>query len=132
MVGHDAVVKQRFIRVGDELADDDSVVVRGGELDAEDLRADATRHQVIYGTYGISVFAIRDVTFDELAQQSPLVRFEFLTLITAAAIRNADLQLEPTGRNRRHFTIVFDELEDGLARLCACEHEVRLNPYHEE
>jgi hypothetical protein len=124
-------VKQRLIREGDELADDESVVVRGGELNASDLRADATRHQVIYGTYGVSVFAIRDTTFDELAQQSPLVRFELLTLITAGVLRGASLRLEPTGRNSRHFTIAFDDLEDGVARLCGCEHQVRVNPYHE-
>jgi hypothetical protein len=29
----------------------------------------------IYGVYGILVFAVRDVSLDELAQQVPLVRF---------------------------------------------------------
>lgn len=78
------------------------------------------------------MFAIREITFDELAQQSPLVRFEFLTLITAGVLRGASLRIEPTGRNRRHFSIGFDDLEDGVARLRACEHQVRVNPYHEE
>ncbi len=37
------------------------------------LRADAVRyHHSIYGTYGISVFTVRDATLDELAQQVPL------------------------------------------------------------
>jgi len=35
----------------------------------------------IYGVYGISVFAVRDVTVDELAQQVPLVRFDRLSLV---------------------------------------------------
>jgi len=39
--------------------------VRGGELDREILRTDALRNHAIYGTYGISVFAVRDLTFDE-------------------------------------------------------------------
>lgn len=62
-------MKQRFIRVGDELADDVTVVVRGGVLDAVLLREDALRNYAIYATYGISVFAARDLTVDELAQQ---------------------------------------------------------------
>lgn len=124
-------MKQRFLREGDTLADDEAVVVRGGELTADLLRADAVRHHHAYGTYGISVFALRDITFDELAQQAPLVRFEHLTLMTARVLRGAGLRLEPTGRNPRHFTIAFDDLDEGVSRLCACEHQVRVNPYHE-
>ena len=58
------------------------MLVRGGDLDPDILRADAMRYHSIYGTYGISVFALRDVTVDELAQQVPLVRFDRLTLLT--------------------------------------------------
>lgn len=95
------------------------------------LRADAVRNHAVYGTYGISVFALRDATLDELAQQLPLVRFERLTLMIVGAIRSARLRLEPTGRNPRHFDVAFDDLDDGVARLCACEHQVVPNPYHE-
>lgn len=124
-------MKQRFLRAGDELADDESVVVRGGELDRQILRTDALRNHAIYGSYGISVFAIRDVTLDELAQQPPLVRFERLTLITVGVLRQAGLRLEPTGRNPRHFDVTFDDLDDGVDRLCNCGHRVVTNPYHE-
>lgn len=124
-------MKQRFVREGDELRDDDVVVIRGGLLDPDILRTDALRNHAVYGTYGISVFAMRDATLDELAQQAPLVRFERLTLMTVGAIRSAGLRLEPTGRNVRHFDVGFDDLEDGVARLCACEHLVVDNPYHE-
>lgn len=41
--------KQRHLRLGDHLDDDDTVVIRGGELDPEVLRADAERYQAIYG-----------------------------------------------------------------------------------
>jgi hypothetical protein len=124
-------VKQRFLRPGDELRDDDVVVVRGGELDPEVLTADAERNHSIYGIYGISVFALRDVTLDELAQQPPLVRFERLTLMTVSTLRATQLRLEPTGRNPRHYDVTFDDLHDGVRRLCACEHRVVVNPYHE-
>jgi hypothetical protein len=49
--------------------------VRGGELDPEVLRADAQRYHEVYGIYGISVFAVRGLPLDEIAQQVPLVRF---------------------------------------------------------
>lgn len=42
-------------------------------LDPEVLRVDAERYHGIYGSYGISVFAVRDATLEELAQQTPLV-----------------------------------------------------------
>lgn len=44
------------------------------------------RYHNVYGSYGISVFAARDATLDELAQQVPLVRFARLTLIKVAAV----------------------------------------------
>jgi hypothetical protein len=124
-------MKQRFIRVGDELADEVTVVVRGGALDAAMLRQDALRNYAIYATFGISVFAARDLTVDELAQQAPLIRLEQLTLMTVRALRVAGLRLEPTGRNPRHFDIGFDDLDDGIARLLGCEHRTVVNPYHE-
>lgn len=125
------MTKRRHVRLGDSLDDEDIVVVRGGELDADILRADAMRHHDIYGTFGISVFAAQDVTVDELAQQSPLVRFEVLTLVSVRVIRAASLRIEPTGRNPRHFTVAFDDLDSGVRRLTGCEHERWNNPYHD-
>lgn len=124
-------MKQRFIRLGDQISDDEEVVVRGGDLDSGVIRTDAARYHSIYGIYAISVFVLRGVTLDELAQESPLVRFATLTVMRAGVIRSAGLRLEPTGRNRRHFSVVFDELDDGVARICGCEHRVAANPYHE-
>jgi hypothetical protein len=124
-------MKRRFLRSGDELRDDESIVVRGGELEAKAIRADAARYFEVYETYGISVFALRDITLDELAQQSPLVRFKKLTIATAGVLRAAGFRLEATGRDRRHFTVAFDDLDSGVAALCLCEHRVWDNPYHE-
>jgi hypothetical protein len=127
-----AVVKQRFLRVGDDLADDVTIVVRGGTLDRELLRQDALRNHAVYATFGISVFAARDLTVDELAQQAPLIRFEQLTLMSAGALRASGLRLEATGRNPLHFDIGFDDVEDGISRLISCEHRTITNPYHEQ
>ena len=43
-----------------------------------------------------------------------------------------DAQPTPVGRNPRHFDISFDQLDDGIERLCHCDHVVVDNPYHED
>jgi hypothetical protein len=118
------------VREGDVL-DDGITLVRGGELERDVLRDDAIRYHSVYGSYGISVFAARGATVEELAQQVPLVRFAKLTLITVAAVRGAGLRLEPTGRNPRHYTLAFDDLDQGTAALAGCSHGVVPNSYHD-
>ncbi len=130
-LGHDERVKRRHLRIGDELSDATAVVVRGGLLDSTLLRDDALRNHSIYGTYGVSVFAVRDLTVDELMQLAPLIRFPHVTVVRVGALRAAGLRLEPTGRNPRHYDIAFDDLAEGVRRLCGCEHDVVANPYHE-
>jgi len=124
-------MKLRRLREGDVLEDGDVVLVRGGDLDPDILRADAMRYHSIYGTYGISVFALRDVTVDELAQQVPLVRFDRLTLLTVGDVLAAGMRLEPTGRNPCHYTVGFDDLDDGVRRLVGCPRQVVPNAYHD-
>jgi hypothetical protein len=41
------MAKQRHLRHGDHLEEDDTVVVRGGELDPESLRFDAERYHAL-------------------------------------------------------------------------------------
>ena len=50
-------MKLRRLRDSDVLENDDIVLVRGGDLDPDILRADAARYHSVYGVYGISVFA---------------------------------------------------------------------------
>lgn len=125
------MTKRRHVRDGDHIDDGTTIVIRGGVLDAAALRVDAQRYHDIYGEYGISVFAARDATIDELAQVVPLVRFETLTLVRVGALRAAGFRLDPTGRNPRHFTVAFDDLDEGVAALLSCEHLLWANPYHE-
>jgi len=123
-------VKQRYIRPGDELSDDTVIVVRGGTLADVDVLDDALAAFEVYGVYAVSVFALVDTTMDELAQEPPLVRFEWLTLMTAGAVRHAGLCLLPTGRRKLQYSIEFDDLREGVARLQSCEHQTVVNPYH--
>jgi hypothetical protein len=124
-------MKLRRLREGDVLDDGRITLVRGGELEPGALRANALRYHGLYGSYGISVFAVRGAALEEMAQQVPLVRFARLTLIKVAAVRGAGLRLEPTGRNPRHYTMGFDDLDQGLAALAGCECQVVPNPYHD-
>lgn len=125
-------MKQRYIRPDDRLDDETSVVVRGGLLDRELLLRDAQRMHDVYGIYGVSVFAVREIPLDELAQQSPLVRFSALTLVKVGALRAAGLTLEATGRHPQHFSIVLADLVGGVDSLAACEHRTVDNPYHDD
>jgi hypothetical protein len=113
-------VKLRRLREADVLEDKGTALVRGGDLDPDVLRADALRYHGIYGVYGISVFAVRDATLEELAQQVPLIRFERLTQMTVGDVIAIGLHLEPTGRNPHHWTVSFADLDGGVRRLAAC------------
>ena len=64
------------------------------------------------------------------AQEPPLIRFAVLTLVRVGA-RDVGFRLEPSGRNTRHFTVAFDDLDAGVAALVRCEHQRWDNPYHE-
>ena len=88
-------MKLRRLRDGDVLEDGDVVLVREGDLDPDILSEDAVRYHSIYGVYGISVFAVRGATIDELAQQAPLVRFDRLSLLTVRDVLAVGMRLEP-------------------------------------
>lgn len=124
-------MKQRFVRLDDDLDDEEELILRGGDLDPAIIRRDAHRMFDIYGTYGISVFALRGATIDELAQEAPLVRFPHFTVMTVRTIRLRGLRLEPTGRNHRHYTLMLWSLDEDVAALVSADHRVWMNPYHE-
>jgi len=43
-------------------------------------------------------------------------------------LRRGGLRLEPTGRNPRHYTLGFDDLDQGIAALAGCAHQVIPQP----
>jgi hypothetical protein len=124
-------MKLRRLRDGDVLENGDIVLVRGGDLDPDILSADAARYYSIMVSSGFrsSLSAMSPV--DELAQQIPLVRFDRLSLLMVRDVLAAGMRLEPTGRNPRHYTVSFDDLEDGVQRLASCPHQVMPNAYHD-
>lgn len=65
-------------------------------------------------------------------QAVPLVRFETLTLIRVGDLHAAGFRVEPTGKNPRHVTVVFLDLDWGVDALVQCEHVSWVNPYREQ
>ncbi len=74
---------------------------------------------------------MRGLSLEEMAPQEPLVRFGRMTIIIARELAGCGLRLEPTGRNPRHYTVGFYDLERGVKALASCACEVVTNPYHD-
>lgn len=108
--------------------DDDVVVVRGGELDPVALRADAERYHSISANTVSRCSPPTAWPSTNSPQQAPLVRFEVATLVRVGVLRAAGFRLEPTGRNPRHFTVAFDDLEASIGELRRCEQPVSGGP----
>lgn len=114
----------------DALPDNALVVVRGGLLESERLRRDATMAFVRFGEYGISVLAVADEAALDVIARTTLVQESVLTMMTVGAIRANDLELRPTFR-RPHYTVILPDLNADLLRLIACENVVRDNPHYQ-
>jgi hypothetical protein len=82
------------------LEDGSVVLVRGGDLDPDILSEDAARYHSICGVRGISVFAVRDATTDELAQQASLVRLDRLSLLTVGDVLAVGMRLSRPAATR--------------------------------
>lgn len=120
-------MKERHVRLGDGLADAGTVIVRGGLPGPRGLRAEAQNHYGLYGTFSISVFAVRGAPLEEVARSLPLACFEQLTLWTAGDIGQAGLVLEPVGRDPRHYLVKLPEGALGVRGLWGCEHRTWAN-----
>ena len=114
----------------EQLADDALVVVRGGDLDADTIRADAIAARTLGSASTGSPCSRRrtSAALDGLARDR-LAQFDMLVLMTAGAIRRAGLELRPTFR-RPHFTIMLPDLDRDIASLLQCDNVRRTNPYY--
>jgi len=120
-------VAHRYRVRKESLPDDALIVLRGGLLEFNSLRADADAAATRFGLPGISVFGAPDDAAVEKLGATRLVRFDVLTLVTAGDIRTAGLEVLPTFR-RPHYTVLLPDLVDDLYRLLACDTVVRINP----
>ncbi len=77
------------------------------------------------------MFAVRDLTLDELAQLPPLVRFEQLATITVGRFACSDWRLCRRAATPATTTSRSNDLNDGVSKLENCDHELVINPYCE-
>ena len=116
-------------RRAEDPPDDTLVVVRGGTLDAARLRRDATLTFRRFGEYGISVLAAPDDAALDVLADTTLQRERLLTLMRMGTLRAAGLEVRRPFR-RPHFTVMLPDLDVDVARLVACDNEVRENPHY--
>jgi hypothetical protein len=110
-------MKQRLVRA-DSILDDDESVVRGAELVADAVRSEPSGCAMSTASLGSRSSPLRGTSIGEVAQGSPLVRFATLTTLVADPIRSVGLEIEATGRNPLHSTVLLPDLE--RAPSCAC------------
>lgn len=108
------------------------LIVRGGTLDPDLLRADAVRFRRRYrrwGRYGISAyFAADDEEIDVLCK-TRLERFGTVAVFYVSALNAAGMEVVPTFR-RPHATLAHADLDVLVDGLRSCEHRILNNRYH--
>ena len=106
------------------------MLVRGGDLDADILSEDAVLPQHLRR---LRDFGVRRPRRHHRGTRpaGATGRFDRLSLLTVRDVLAAGMRLEPTGRNPRHFTVGFDDLQTGVQRLVSCAHRVVPNAYHD-
>jgi len=118
--------KQRQRR-GEALPDAAAFVVRGDLLVPATLAESAQENHVIYGFYGVSVFAeVGGLTWEEIAS-TKLRRARWVVLFTARALLASGLELWDTGQ-APHYDVGHGDLDELVGRILACEHRVVENP----
>lgn len=122
-----AEAKKQRQRRGEAIPDEAAFVVRGDPLMPTALAESARENHVIYGFYGVSVFAeVGGLTWEDIAS-TKLRRATWLVLFTARALLANGLELWDTGQ-APHYDIVHDDLDELVGRILGCEHRVVENP----
>lgn len=122
-----AEAKKQRQRRGETLPDEAAFVVRGDLLVPTALAEAAKGNHVIYGFYGVSVFAeVGGFTWEDIAS-TKLRRARWVVLFTAQALLANGLDLWDTGQ-APHYDIVHGDLHELVGRILGCEHRVVENP----
>jgi hypothetical protein len=109
------------------------LVVRGDELDAEILRADARRFRRRFDAwdlFGVSALVATNDTEVFALCESRLERFPLVVVYRRADLEAAGLEVIPTFRTP-HVTLAHQDLEALVTVLLTCEHRVLENPHFE-
>lgn len=126
------MTKQRMRR-GESPPAPDAVVLRGGSLDRDALRADAATNFAVYGFYGLSVWVPNDDHTESIVLATKLLKSRIVRRFTVADLLAGGLELWDTGQSP-HYDLVYarnvdvDALVDAVIATAAT---TLINPHHD-
>jgi hypothetical protein len=126
------MVKQR-LRRGDPPPRDDAMVLRGGDLTLDLLRATALTNHAVYGFYGISVWVVTDDLAEAAVAGTKLRGASAVTRLVVADVRAVGIDLWDTGQ-APHYDLVYGDgqnLDELISRVLAVPHAVVDNAHHD-
>jgi len=115
------------------IPNDALLVVRGDELDAEILRADARRFHRRFNAwdrFGVSALVASDEAEVLALRESRLERFPLVVVYRRPDLELAGLEVVPTFRTP-HVTLAHQDLEALVTVMLTCEHRAIENPHFE-
>ena len=105
-------------------------MLRGDELNPDELAETADETFAGYGFYGISVFAeVNGMVLDTIAAQK-LARHEWLAVFTAGDLIEAGLDLWDTGQSP-HYDVVHEDKAQLVDLMVGCPHRLVRNAHYE-
>jgi hypothetical protein len=108
-------------------------VLRGDELNPDELTEAAGDNFAVYGFYGVSVFAeVNGMVLDTIATiaAQKLARHEWLAVFTAGDLLEAGLELWDTGQSP-HYDVVHEDKVQLVALMVGCPHRLVRNVHYE-
>jgi len=90
---------------------DDAFVLRGGDLDLDELLESAEKCMIRHGEYGLSVFAADVPRAEDVFTRDPrMARYAYGRYSTAGDIRATGFSMRGTGK-APHWTVTLPDLE---------------------
>lgn len=126
------MTKQRMRR-GEPPPAPDAAVLRGGDLDREQLRADAETNFAVYGFYGLSVWVPSDPAGEDRLLATKLLKSRIVRRFRASDLVAGGLDLWDTGQSP-HYDLVYLQGADADAlvdAVIATQSTTVINPYHD-
>jgi hypothetical protein len=126
------MTKQRMRR-GEKTPHPDAEVLRGGALDPQKLRQDATTNFELYGFYGISVWVPTQERTADVLLATKLLKSQVVLRFTARELIAQHLELWDTGQSP-HYDVVYvraDDPEPLINAVLTTPNTIMINPHYD-